>query len=95
MGYILSIVVEPNICNEFVLLVQNSTFKKIYYSHGHVEEYTEFRHQKGGVIMNDHRNISDEMFELALQTFCHEIEMHIKMAEAYLAIIDISNKEDE
>ena len=45
--------------------------------------------------MNDHRNISDEMFDLALQTFCHEIEMHIKMAEAYLAIIDISNKENE
>lgn len=41
------------------------------------------------------RQITDEMFELALQTFCLDIEMHIRLAEARLDIIEMSNGSKE
>lgn len=37
----------------------------------------------------DKRQISDEMFEHALQAFCREIELHIRMAEVYLDVAEM------
>ena len=37
----------------------------------------------------DKRQISDEMFEAALQAFCREIELHIRMAEVYLDVAEM------